>query len=70
MLLGAGAITWWMYESGDDTEEGQRNVALLWGGAALAAVGIGTMVYFNEKQGAIGATIIDNHPSLIVSYRY
>lgn len=70
MLLGAGAITWWLYESGEDSDEGRRNVGILWGGAALVAAGIGTIAYFNNRQGEVGAAMIDNQPGLFVSYRY
>lgn len=40
IVLGAALITWGAYELGDNTEDGQRNVSILWGSALVASAGI------------------------------
>ena len=71
MLMGAALITWGAYELGSDTEESQRNVNVLWGGAALISTGL-VLYQSSNRMGSQVAVrpLQDVGASVAYSYRF
>lgn len=71
MLMGAALITWGAYELGSDTEEGQRNVKVLWGGAALISTGLVLYQSSSSKGSQVAVhPLQDVGASVAYSYRF
>jgi len=71
IILGAALITWGAYELGGDTDEGQRNVGILWGGALVASAGI--VIYQSTQDKDIKLTvqpILQRGASVVYNYRF
>lgn len=71
IVLGAGLITWGAYELGNDADDGQRNVAILWGGGLLASAGIVLYQSRNKETAQISfqPTVNKGH-SVAFNYRF
>lgn len=65
-------LTWGAYEAGDDTEESQRNVKVLWGTALVVTAGV--VLYqrksSNGNTAELRLTDLSAGPSVEFNYRF
>ncbi len=69
MVLGAALITWGAYELGDDTEDSQRNVSILWGSAVVASAGI-VLYQEHRERGARLAVQLNPDMEHVLAFDY
>ena len=71
IVLGMALITWGAYELGDDTEDGQRNVSILWGGALVVSACIVLYQEHRDKGARLAVHLNpDREHMLAFDYRF